>query len=116
MKKCTGKKQKAASTENYSEVTISYFRVAFTCNPCLLLCNLPPPLKTILTWIFENGILVDDVQSQTGISKHITPQTCVSSTAELKLSLHIIKPSRKEAQEPSLNTLSSSASLGLLLT
>lgn len=55
MKKCTSKKQKAASTENYSEVTSSYFGVEFICNPCLLLCNLPPPLKTILTWILKMG-------------------------------------------------------------
>lgn len=29
MKKCTSKKKKAASTENYSEVTISHFGVEF---------------------------------------------------------------------------------------
>lgn len=73
------------------------------------------PVKTILTWNFENGILVDDVQSQIGISEHITPQTHVSSTAELKLSPYSSKSTRSEAQEPTLNTLSLSASLSLLL-
>lgn len=72
-----------------------------TCFSAILL-----PIEDNLNVDFENGILVDDAQSQiAGISEHITPKTHGSSTAELKLPPYTIKSTRREAQEPRLNML-----------
>lgn len=104
MKKCTSKKQKAASTENYSKSVTSELNllVIRTCFSAIFL-----PIEDNLNVDFENGILVDDAQSQmAGISEHITPKTHGSSTAELKLPPYTIKSTRREAQVPRLNMLS----------